>query len=197
MKESSGLSRKYDRSPMLIKQLLRILLKYLMVLSESYDSSTRKTSVKTDASFQKFKRIATQWANNCIFDLVKPHCNSSLPVLDALLAESGGWDGKSHEFLKQDALATSLTNWSEVLENGDVGGTCKVKHKQPEINAVCRNFFNENEHDSIHPKQWQEELQKDPENIKHPFLAQMKYFIQEEKARKTSLEDLIIIDERR
>ena len=182
---------------MLIQKLLDILLRYSTALSGKVKkntcspphtttvSATRtgattdrdQSNAQTNESIISFQRIATQWAHNCICELTKPHDNSSLPILDALLVEMGGWDFASHEMAKKDALISSSCFFND-------NDSLNQKEKSDEF---------EHAHASWYPNNLQEALEKDgADTIKHPFLAQMTQFLKDESICKTSLEDLLI-----
>lgn len=182
MKESCGPGNKYEKTPDLIDNILQLLIKYLTILNENSESSKRKTGLENNKVIfeEKFQKVASQWANNCVFDLIKPDDDCSIPALDALLAESGGWQSRqSHEMLMHDALIA----YSKHLNGGEI-----EKHTLTGTDAENVNVFNER---GI-KRQWQKELQNDCSSgdIKLPFLAQMKHFI-EKTDRKRSLVDLI------
>lgn len=174
--ESSGVNKKYARTPILIQHLLDVLFKFLVPYC---DSST----LNKDPSYHKYKRRATQWANDSVVSLIAPHTDSCVPALDALLLANGAYDGTYNENFKKDVLFCAL-QWPEFMAmEQDANGLPKVYEKSHDADE-----------DKIYDPaliEYQTELQKDVSDIKHPFLAQMKSFLQEKKCNEGSLEDLI------
>lgn len=226
IRDCSGPSRKYSTSPILINVLLKVLLRYLSIMNlnanadadanasgsnhnhgEEGSGSTPKPISESNLDKhkrkhkeKKFRRRAIQWANDRIIDLVKPSSDSSIPVLDALLVQSGVWStrsrsGNAHEMLIRDAFlsATMLPEFSGKDDAVDIigagGGNANVNVNVID-GGVC--VGDDCEVDSNDPKQWKEELKLGGKNIKHPFLLQIKAFLDVEKDQKDSLESLIM-----
>ena len=224
IRDCSGPSRKYSTSPILINVLLKVLLIYLsiMILNANADanasgsnhnhgeegsgstpkpiSESNLDKHKRKHKEKKFRRRAIQWANDRIIDLVKPSSDSSIPVLDALLVQSGVWStrsrsGNAHEMLIRDAFlsATMLPEFSGKDDAVDIiGAGCGNANGNGNVvdGGVC--VGDDCEVDSNDPKQWKEELKLGGKNIKHPFLLQIKAFLDVEKDQKDSLESLIM-----
>jgi hypothetical protein len=115
------------------------------------------------------KKFSMRLVHNRVDQLIEPHRESSIDVLDALISGCGADDEKNLEKLKQKALSRRLMDVG--IESGTIDDSRDSALSKTHRGPLCTKR-------SHICDTWKAELEKDMKDISNPFILQMKVFSQ-------------------